>query len=70
MEPIGWAPVLLTGPEGQLSRFPRAMCRFTAADGRTGHGWTEWNQPASEAAVTFGVITPDVTAASRSDGDE
>lgn len=45
MEPIGWAPVPLRGPEGQVGRFPRAMCRFTAADGRTGHGWTEWNQP-------------------------
>lgn len=45
IEPLAFAPVLLTGPEGQLDRFPRAMCRFTAADGRTGHGWTEWNQP-------------------------
>ena len=45
MEPIGWAPVLLTGPDGQVGRFPRAMCRFTAPDGRTGYGWTEWNQP-------------------------
>ena len=45
VEPIGWAPVLLTGPDGQVGRFPRAMCRFTAADGRTGYGWTEWNQP-------------------------
>jgi hypothetical protein len=45
VEPIGWAPVLLTGPDGQVGRFPRAMCRFTAADGRTGFGWTEWNQP-------------------------
>ena len=33
------------GPEGQVGRFPRAMCRFDAADGRTGLGWTEWNQP-------------------------
>ncbi|MGH9138389.1 MAG: hypothetical protein ACRD0G_15310 [Acidimicrobiales bacterium] len=45
IEPLAFAPVLLTGPEGQLSRFPRAMCRFTADDGRTGLGWTEWNQP-------------------------
>jgi hypothetical protein len=45
VEPIAFAPVLLVGPEGQLDRFPRAMCRFTAADGRSGYGWTEWNQP-------------------------
>ena len=45
IEPIAFAPVLLVGPEGQLSRFPRALCRFTAADGRSGYGWTEWNQP-------------------------
>jgi hypothetical protein len=45
MEPIGWAPVPLHGPNGEVGRFPRAMCRFTAADGRTGLGWTEWNQP-------------------------
>jgi hypothetical protein len=45
MEPIGWAPVPLLGPNGEVGRFPRAMCTFTAADGRTGHGWTEWNQP-------------------------
>jgi hypothetical protein len=45
IEPRWFAPALLVGPEGQRSRFPRALCRFTAADGRTGHGWTEWNQP-------------------------
>jgi hypothetical protein len=54
MEPIGWAPVLLVGPEGQLARFPRAMCRFTAADGRTGLGWTEWNQPVTANATPVG----------------
>lgn len=43
--PVAFAPVLLTGPEGQASRFPRALCRYTARDGRTGVGWTEWNQP-------------------------
>ncbi len=45
VEPLALAPVLLEGPDGQVSRFPRALCRYTAADGRTGHGWTEWNQP-------------------------
>jgi hypothetical protein len=45
IEPVAFSPVLLTAPDGRLSRFPRAWCRFTAPDGRTGHGWTEWNQP-------------------------
>lgn len=45
IEPVAFSPVLLTGPEGQTSRFPRALCRYRAGDGRTGVGWTEWNQP-------------------------
>jgi hypothetical protein len=45
VEPVAFSPVLLTSPDGALSRFPRAWCRFTDAAGRTGHGWTEWNQP-------------------------
>lgn len=45
IEPIAFSPVLLTSDDGQVSRFPRAWCRFTADDGRHGHGWTEWNQP-------------------------
>lgn len=44
IEPVAFAPALLTW-EGRVSRFPRALCRFTAADGRHGLGWTEWNQP-------------------------
>jgi hypothetical protein len=44
VEPLGFAPVLLTSDDGRVSRFPRAMCRFTTPDGRTGTGWTEWNQ--------------------------
>ncbi len=43
--PISFAPALLQH-EGKVSRFPRALCRFTASDGRDGLGWTEWNQPA------------------------
>lgn len=43
--PVAFSPVLLTGPEGRTSRFPRALCRYRAGDGRTGVGWTEWNQP-------------------------
>ena len=44
MEPLAFGPAWLTWNEKQ-DRFPRALCRFTAADGRTGLGWTEWNQP-------------------------
>jgi len=43
--PLGFAPVRLDAPDGRVSRFPRALCRFDADDGRSGYGWTEWNQP-------------------------
>jgi hypothetical protein len=43
--PLAFAPVALAAPDGRVSHFPRAMCQFTADDGRTGYGWTEWNQP-------------------------
>ncbi|MCB1269457.1 MAG: hypothetical protein KDB19_15160, partial [Microthrixaceae bacterium] len=45
VEPLAFSPVLLVHPDGREARFPRAMARFTAADGRTGGGWIEWNQP-------------------------
>ncbi|NLD78308.1 MAG: hypothetical protein GX643_16770 [Acidimicrobiales bacterium] len=45
VEPVAFAPVEAVAADGRVTRFPRAWCRFTAADGRTGHGWTEWNQP-------------------------
>jgi hypothetical protein len=45
VEPVAWAPVLLTGPQGEVSRFPRALVRYTAGDGRSGAGWIEFNQP-------------------------
>jgi len=48
VEPVAFSPVLLTAPDGRTSRFPRAWTHFTASDGRTGHGWTEWNQPAAD----------------------
>jgi hypothetical protein len=45
IEPVAFGPALLTW-EGKVSRFPRALCRFTdSAAGRAGLGWTEWNQP-------------------------
>ncbi len=50
IEPLGFAPLLLTATDGRVSRFPRAAARFTAADGRTGTGWIEWNQPQDAAA--------------------
>ncbi|HEY2550239.1 MAG TPA: hypothetical protein VGI64_06645 [Streptosporangiaceae bacterium] len=43
--PLAFGPVAMTSPAGQVSRFPRALCRFSTGDGRTGYGWTEWNQP-------------------------
>jgi len=45
IDPIAFGPVLLEAPDGRTSRFPRAVARFTTADGRTGAGWIEWNQP-------------------------
>ncbi len=47
VEPVAFSPVELIADDGRVSRFPRAWCRFTTPDGRTGHGWTEWNQPQS-----------------------
>jgi hypothetical protein len=44
--PVHHAPVLLTSPEGEVSRFPRSLCRFEG-DAGTGWGWTEWLQPPS-----------------------
>lgn len=40
----GHAPVLLTAPDGRVSHFPRAWVTVTAADGRSGAGWLEWNR--------------------------
>ncbi len=45
IEPIAFGPVLLVAPDGRTSRFPRAVARFVARDGRSGTGWIEWNQP-------------------------
>jgi len=42
--PIGWGAVRFDGPEGRVAEFPRAACRVTTADGRTGLGWIEWNR--------------------------
>jgi len=51
--PLHHAPVLLTSPEGKVSRFPRSLCRFELAD-ESGWGWTEWNQPPAAGEVSGG----------------
>lgn len=43
--PLRFAPVALTSPDLRIGHFPRALCRYETADGRTGYGWSEWNQP-------------------------
>ncbi len=43
-EPLAFGPLRLTSPDGRISHFPRAMCALTAADGRRGAGWAEWNR--------------------------
>ncbi|HET9896427.1 MAG TPA: hypothetical protein VFQ44_15990 [Streptosporangiaceae bacterium] len=43
--PLSFAAVGLISPEGQVSHFPRALCRYEVDDGKHGYGWTEWNQP-------------------------
>ncbi|MGH9078707.1 MAG: DUF7065 domain-containing protein [Acidimicrobiales bacterium] len=45
IQPLAYGPLLLVGPDGRVSRFPRAAARFVAADGLKGTGWIEWNQP-------------------------
>jgi len=47
IDPVAYAPLVLTADDGRVSRFPRGQVRFTAGDGRTGTGWIEWNQPES-----------------------
>jgi hypothetical protein len=48
VRPLYFSPVHLIDDDGsgpRHARFPRALCRFETADGRSGVGWTEWNQP-------------------------
>ncbi len=45
IQPLAFGPLMLVAPDGRTSRFPRAVARFVAEDGRTGTGWIEWNQP-------------------------
>ena len=48
--PEAFGPLLLEAEDGRISRFPRAMARFDTADGRSGTGWIEWNQPEAAQA--------------------
>ncbi len=43
--PRAYGPLVLRADDGRVSRFPRAQVDLVAADGRTGSGWIEWNQP-------------------------
>jgi hypothetical protein len=43
VEPMAFGPLTLVAPDGRKTRFPRAMCRVTADDGRQGVAWVEWN---------------------------
>lgn len=47
VEPLAFGPLLLEAPDGRVSQFPRAMCRVSADDGRTGVAWVEWNRNVS-----------------------
>ena len=46
IEPVAFSPVHLLATDGRISRFPRALCRYSeqGSAGRRGVGWTEWNQ--------------------------
>lgn len=48
VEPVALSPVLVNFADGRTSRLVRAWCSLRAEDGRTGHGWTAWNQPDSQ----------------------
>jgi hypothetical protein len=45
VEPVAWAPILLSAPDGRESRFPRSLARFRSPEGPVGVGWIEFNQP-------------------------
>jgi hypothetical protein len=44
VEPLAFGALRLEAPDGRISLFPRAMCRVTSTDGRSGSGWVEWNR--------------------------
>ncbi|MBI5105426.1 MAG: phosphotransferase [Solirubrobacterales bacterium] len=44
VEPLAFGALRLVAPDGRVTSFPRAMCRFVGADGARGVGWVEWNR--------------------------
>lgn len=44
IEPLAFGALRLVAPDGRVTHFPRAMCRVSTPDGRTGLGWIEWNR--------------------------
>jgi hypothetical protein len=60
VEPLAFGPLSLEAPDGRISQFPRAMCRLTAADGRVGLGWVEWNSNASLRQEMAAMVTDDL----------
>lgn len=47
LDVVGTTPLEVTDPEQRVARTPRAMCRCTAADGRSGSAWLEVVEPRS-----------------------
>ena len=45
IEPLAFGPFMLTAPDGRISRFARAVARFTAGDGRSGPGGSSGTSP-------------------------
>ena len=44
--PLHVSPLRLDAPDGRVTRLVRALCRVEEqGGGRSGYGWTEWNQP-------------------------
>jgi hypothetical protein len=43
LTPLGDGPLLMSADDGRTTHFLRSSCVFTAADGRSGLGWVEWN---------------------------
>jgi hypothetical protein len=44
VDPVAFGAIHFEAGDGRVSHFPRAMCRVTTGDGRSGVGWIEWNR--------------------------
>jgi hypothetical protein len=40
-QPLAFAPLLLTAPDGRTSRLARTMCRYQGSSDQPGFGWTD-----------------------------